>query len=129
MNERNNVLRNTSFPSYRNYYRSQFIQQLDRWSYRIISLGFIFLTIGILSGAVWANEAWGSYWNWDPKETWAFITWTIFAIYLHTRKNQKLEGVNSSIVASMGFLIIWICYLGINLLGIGLHSYGSFPSN
>nr|QVX30292.1 cytochrome c heme attachment protein [Exostyles venusta] len=129
MNERNNVLRKTSFSSSRNYYRSQFIQQLDRWSYRIISLGFIFLTIGILSGAVWANEAWGSYWNWDPKETWAFITWTIFAIYLHTRKNKKLEGVNSSIVASMGFLIIWICYLGINLLGIGLHSYGSFTSN
>nr|YP_009767635.1 cytochrome c biogenesis protein [Duparquetia orchidacea]QIS98253.1 cytochrome c biogenesis protein [Duparquetia orchidacea] len=128
MNERNNVLRNTSFLSSRNYYRSQFIQELDRWSYRIISLGFIFLTMGILSGAVWANEAWGSYWNWDPKETWAFITWTIFAIYLHTRK-KKMEGVNSSIVASMGFLIIWICYFGINLLGIGLHSYGSFTSN
>nr|YP_009765886.1 cytochrome c biogenesis protein [Julbernardia globiflora]QIS96246.1 cytochrome c biogenesis protein [Julbernardia globiflora] len=126
-NKRNNILRNTSFLSFRNYYRSQFIQQLDRWSHRIISLGFIFLTIGILSGAVWANEAWGSYWNWDPKETWAFITWTIFAIFLHTRK--KLEGVNSSIVASMGFLIIWVCYFGINLLGIGLHSYGSFTSN
>nr|YP_010865045.1 cytochrome c heme attachment protein [Indigofera wightii]WGS98360.1 cytochrome c heme attachment protein [Indigofera wightii] len=127
MNERNNVLQKTSFS--RNYYRSQFIQQLDHWGYRIISLGFLFLTIGILSGAVWANEAWGSYWNWDPKETWAFITWTIFAIYLHTRKNKKLEDVNSSIVASIGFLIIWICYLGINLLGIGLHSYGSFSSN
>nr|YP_010513596.1 cytochrome c biogenesis protein [Macropsychanthus marginatus]UXL85167.1 cytochrome c biogenesis protein [Macropsychanthus marginatus] len=114
----------------RNYYRSQFIHQLDRWSYRVISLGFILLTIGIISGAVWANEAWGSYWNWDPKETWAFITWTIFAIYLHTRKNKKFEeNVNSSIVASMGFLIIWVCYLGINLLGIGLHSYGSFTSN
>ncbi|KAE9610897.1 putative cytochrome c assembly protein [Lupinus albus] len=111
------------------FYKSQFIQQLDRWGYRIISLGFIFLTIGILSGAVWANEAWGSYWNWDPKETWAFITWTIFAIYLHTRKKKKLEGVNSSMVASMGFFIIWICYFGINLLGIGLHSYGSFISN
>jgi cytochrome c-type biogenesis protein CcsB len=131
MNERNNALRKTSFSSYsyRNYHRYQFIQQLDRWGYRIISLGFIFLTIGILSGAVWANEAWGSYWNWDPKETWAFITWTIFAIYLHTRKNKKLEGLNSSIVASIGFLIIWICYFGINLLGIGLHSYGSFTSN
>nr|UWV18868.1 cytochrome c biogenesis protein [Hebestigma cubense var. cubense] len=129
MNERNNVLRKTSFSSSRNYYRSQFIQQLDCWGYRIISLGFLFLTIGILSGAVWANEAWGSYWNWDPKETWAFITWTIFVIYLHTRKNNTLEGVNSSIVASIGFLIIWICYFGINLLGIGLHSYGSFTSN
>nr|YP_010732866.1 cytochrome c heme attachment protein [Kerria japonica]ARD05054.1 cytochrome c heme attachment protein [Kerria japonica]QKZ95602.1 cytochrome c biogenesis protein [Kerria japonica]WEG91438.1 cytochrome c heme attachment protein [Kerria japonica]WEG91521.1 cytochrome c heme attachment protein [Kerria japonica] len=126
VNERNNVLRNTSFISSSNYYRYQLIQQLDRWSYRIISLGFIFLTVGILSGAVWANEAWGSYWNWDPKETWAFITWTIFAIYLHIRTNKNFESVNSAIVASMGFLIIWICYFGVNLLGIGLHSYGSF---
>lgn len=126
MSERSNVLLNTYFLSSKNYYRYQLTQQLDRWSYRIISLGFIFLTIGILSGAVWANEAWGSYWNWDPKETWAFITWTVFAIYLHTRTNKNLEGVNSAIVASMGFLIIWICYFGVNLIGIGLHSYGSF---
>nr|YP_009171917.1 CcsA [Solanum nigrum]AKM21994.1 CcsA [Solanum nigrum]UOF73143.1 cytochrome c heme attachment protein [Solanum nigrum]UVF34755.1 cytochrome c biogenesis protein [Solanum nigrum] len=123
-----NVLENTSFFSDKNYYRSQLIQQLDYWSYRVISLGFTFLTIGILSGAVWANEAWGSYWNWDPKETWAFITWIIFAIYLHTRTNRNLRGANSAIVASIGFLIIWICYFGVNLLGIGLHSYGSFPS-
>nr|ARD00569.1 cytochrome c heme attachment protein [Potentilla purpurascens] len=131
VNERNNVLKNTSLISSQNYYRYQLIQQLDRWSYRIISLGFILLTIGILSGAVWANEAWGSYWNWDPKETWAFITWTIFAIYLHIRTNKNYETQNSAIVASMGFLIIWICYFGVNLLGIGLHSYGSFtlPSN
>nr|YP_009309924.1 cytochrome c biogenesis protein [Abeliophyllum distichum]QRG31678.1 cytochrome c biogenesis protein [Abeliophyllum distichum f. lilacinum]ALZ50067.1 cytochrome c biogenesis protein [Abeliophyllum distichum]AVP26455.1 cytochrome c heme attachment protein [Abeliophyllum distichum]QDH12341.1 cytochrome c biogenesis protein [Abeliophyllum distichum]QFX74111.1 cytochrome c biogenesis protein [Abeliophyllum distichum] len=126
MNERSNVLQNTSFFSPKNYYRSQFIQQLDYWSYRVISLGFIFLTIGILSGAVWANEAWGSYWSWDPKETWAFITWIVFAIYLHTRTNIKWKGTNSAIVASIGFLIIWICYFGVNLLGIGLHSYGSF---
>uniref|UniRef100_A0AAU6MY45 Cytochrome c biogenesis protein CcsA n=1 Tax=Sibbaldia cuneifolia TaxID=3121384 RepID=A0AAU6MY45_9ROSA len=131
VNKRNNVLQSTSLISSQNYYRYQLIQQLDRWSYRIISLGFILLTIGILSGAVWANEAWGSYWNWDPKETWAFITWTIFAIYLHIRTNKNYETVNSAIVASMGFLIIWICYFGVNLLGIGLHSYGSFtlPSN
>nr|QWK46875.1 cytochrome c heme attachment protein [Ampelocera hottlei] len=133
ISDKNNVLPNTSFLSSRNYYRFQFIQQLDLWSYRIISLGFIFLTIGILSGAVWANEAWGSYWNWDPKETWAFITWTLFAIYLHTRTNKNLanknlESVNAAIVASIGFLIIWICYFGVNLLGIGLHSYGSFTS-
>nr|YP_009633907.1 cytochrome c biogenesis protein [Schrebera swietenioides]QBS48791.1 cytochrome c biogenesis protein [Schrebera swietenioides] len=126
MNERSNVLQNTSFFSPKNYYRSQFIQQLDYWSYRVISLGFLFLTIGILSGAVWANEAWGSYWSWDPKETWAFITWIVFAIYLHIRTNIKWKGINSAIVASIGFLIIWICYFGVNLLGIGLHSYGSF---
>nr|YP_010918356.1 cytochrome c biogenesis protein [Crowea saligna]WAJ49678.1 cytochrome c biogenesis protein [Crowea exalata subsp. exalata]WAJ49765.1 cytochrome c biogenesis protein [Crowea exalata subsp. revoluta]WAJ49852.1 cytochrome c biogenesis protein [Crowea saligna] len=124
INEKRNVLLNNF--SARNYYKYRVIQQLDRWSYRIISLGFIFLTVGILSGAVWANEAWGSYWNWDPKETWAFITWTIFGIYLHIRTNQNFEGVNSAIVASTGFLIIWVCYFGVNLLGIGLHSYGSF---
>nr|YP_010165592.1 cytochrome c heme attachment protein [Dracocephalum tanguticum]QRN74164.1 cytochrome c heme attachment protein [Dracocephalum tanguticum] len=121
-----NVLQKTSFFSPINYYKSQLIQQLDYWSYRVISLGFLFLTIGILSGAVWANEAWGSYWSWDPKETWAFITWIIFAIYLHTQTNIKLKGTNSAIVAFIGFLIIWICYFGVNLLGIGLHSYGSF---
>nr|YP_010463741.1 cytochrome c heme attachment protein [Sedum bulbiferum]UUL70653.1 cytochrome c heme attachment protein [Sedum bulbiferum] len=126
MNKRRNVLQSISFDSAKNYYRSQLIQQLDHWSYRVISLGFLFLTIGILSGAVWANEAWGSYWNWDPKETWAFITWTIFAIYLHTRTNINIKVANSAIVASMGFIIIWICYFGVNLLGIGLHSYGSF---
>nr|YP_010873801.1 cytochrome c heme attachment protein [Justicia patentiflora]WGV35107.1 cytochrome c heme attachment protein [Justicia patentiflora] len=127
MSEGNNILQNSSFFSPKNYYRAQLIQQLDYWSYRIISLGFIFLTIGMLSGAVWANEAWGSYWSWDPKETWAFITWIIFASYLHTRTNKKFTSTNSAIVASIGFLIIWICYFGVNLLGIGLHSYGSFP--
>nr|YP_010449968.1 cytochrome c biogenesis protein [Strychnos nux-vomica]UTU96564.1 cytochrome c biogenesis protein [Strychnos nux-vomica] len=126
MNERSNLFENTSFFYAKNYYRYQLIQQFDYWSYRVISLGFSFLTIGILSGAVWANEAWGSYWNWDPKETWAFITWIVFAIYLHTRTNRNPQGANSSIVASIGFLIIWICYFGVNLLGIGLHSYGSF---
>nr|QUB01884.1 cytochrome c heme attachment protein [Cochliostema odoratissimum] len=123
----------SSFLSFQNYYKYQLTQRLDYWSYRVISLGFIFLTIGILCGGVWANEAWGSYWNWDPKETWAFITWTVFAIYLHTRTNQihtrtnqSLQVTNSALVASIGFFIIWICYFGINLLGIGLHSYGSF---
>nr|YP_009708215.1 cytochrome c heme attachment protein [Myrsine africana]QEV84327.1 cytochrome c heme attachment protein [Myrsine africana] len=126
MNKKSNVFGNTSFFSAKNYYRSQLIQQLDHWGYRVISIGFLFLTIGILSGAVWANEAWGSYWNWDPKEIWAFITWTVFAIYLHSRTNKKLPPANSAVVASIGFLIIWICYFGVNLLGIGLHSYGSF---
>nr|WOC92240.1 cytochrome cheme attachment protein [Utricularia tricolor] len=123
--ERGLFLEKTYFFSKKNFYRSQLIQQLDYWSYRVISLGFIFLTLGILSGAVWANEAWDSYWSWDPKETWAFITWIVFAIYLHIRK--KRNGIKSSIVASIGFIIIWICYFGVNLFGIGLHSYGSFP--
>nr|YP_009271617.1 cytochrome c heme attachment protein [Cakile arabica]YP_009893980.1 cytochrome c biogenesis protein [Cakile maritima]YP_010115875.1 cytochrome c heme attachment protein [Cakile arctica]YP_010115962.1 cytochrome c heme attachment protein [Cakile edentula]YP_010116049.1 cytochrome c heme attachment protein [Cakile edentula subsp. harperi]YP_010116136.1 cytochrome c heme attachment protein [Cakile edentula subsp. lacustris]YP_010116223.1 cytochrome c heme attachment protein [Cakile lanceolata len=131
INEKNSILlqQNINFSFSRNYYRYQLIEQLDYWSFRIISLGFIFLTVGILSGAVWANETWGSYWNWDPKETWAFITWTIFAIYLHIKTNRNVRGINSAIVASIGFLLIWICYFGVNLLGIGLHSYGSFTSN
>nr|YP_009319355.1 cytochrome c biogenesis protein [Nepsera aquatica]APA18429.1 cytochrome c biogenesis protein [Nepsera aquatica] len=127
LDEKRNVLLNNFSCSARNYYRAQLIHRLDQGSYRIISLGFIFLNIGILSGSVWANEAWGSYWNWDPKETWSFITWTLFAIYLHTRTNKKkFKSRNGAIVASMGFFIIWICYFGVNLLGIGLHSYGSF---
>nr|YP_010997002.1 cytochrome c heme attachment protein [Plumbago zeylanica]WPJ72701.1 cytochrome c heme attachment protein [Plumbago zeylanica] len=126
MSEKSTIFESTYLFSFRNYYRSQLIQQLDHWSYRVISLGFLFLTTGILSGAVWANEAWGSYWNWDPKETWAFITWIIFAIYLHIRTNTHFHVENSALVASIGFLLIWICYFGINLLGIGLHSYGSF---
>nr|YP_009893548.1 cytochrome c biogenesis protein [Clypeola jonthlaspi]QKK39921.1 cytochrome c biogenesis protein [Clypeola jonthlaspi] len=131
INERSSIIfqQNINFSFSRNYYRYQLIEQLDYWSFRIISLGFIFLTVGILSGAVWANETWGSYWNWDPKETWAFITWTIFAIYLHIKTNRNVRGINSAIVASIGFLLIWICYFGVNLLGIGLHSYGSFTSN
>nr|YP_009343912.1 cytochrome c biogenesis protein [Paris quadrifolia]YP_009736756.1 cytochrome c biogenesis protein [Paris incompleta]APS88236.1 cytochrome c biogenesis protein [Paris quadrifolia]QHV39137.1 cytochrome c biogenesis protein [Paris incompleta]QHV41025.1 cytochrome c biogenesis protein [Paris quadrifolia] len=126
LTKKRSVFKNTSFLSFRNYYKYQLTQRLDYWSSRVISLGFTFLTMGILSGAVWANETWGSYWNWDPKETWAFITWTIFAIYSHTRTNQNFRDINSALVASIGFLIIWICYFGINLLGIGLHSYGSF---
>lgn len=104
--------------------KSFLIDQLDYWSYRIIGIGFPFLTLGILSGAVWANEAWGSYWNWDPKETWALITWVIFAIYLHSRITKGWNGRKPALVALLGFFVVWMCYLGVNLLGKGLHSYG-----
>nr|YP_010530061.1 heme attachment to plastid cytochrome c [Ulva tepida]UXW92159.1 heme attachment to plastid cytochrome c [Ulva tepida] len=97
---------------------------LDNLSYRILGLGFPLLTMGLLSGAVWANQTWGSYWSWDPKETWALITWFIFAIYFHTRLSRGWNGFKSSLLASFGFIIIWICYLGVNLMGKGLHSYG-----
>jgi cytochrome c-type biogenesis protein CcsB len=100
------------------------LQSLDNWSYRIIGLGFPFLTIGIISGGVWANEAWGSYWSWDPKETWALITWLVFAAYLHARITKGWQGQKTAILASLGFFVIWICYLGVNFLGKGLHSYG-----
>ena len=100
------------------------LQTVDIWSYRIIGLGFPFLTIGIISGAVWANEAWGSYWSWDPKETWALITWLVFAIYLHSRLLKGWQGEKAALLGSCGFFVIWICYLGVNFLGKGLHSYG-----
>ena len=100
------------------------LQTVDIWSYRIIGLGFPFLTIGIISGAVWANEAWGSYWSWDPKETWALITWLVFAMYLHSRLLKGWQGEKAAILGSFGFFVIWICYLGVNFLGKGLHSYG-----
>ena len=100
------------------------LQSLDNWSYRIIGLGFPFLTIGIIAGGVWANEAWGSYWSWDPKETWALITWIVFATYLHSRITKGWEGRKTAVLGSIGFFVIWICYLGVNFLGKGLHSYG-----
>lgn len=99
---------------------------LDNISYRVIGLGFPLLTIGIIAGGVWANEAWGSYWSWDPKETWAFITWLVFAAYLHARITRGWQGRKPAILAAIGFVVVWVCYLGVNLLGKGLHSYGWF---
>ena len=100
--------------------------KLDNYSYRVLSLGFPLLTIGILSGAVWANQAWGSYWSWDPKESWALITWLVFAIYLHARITKGWSGQRPAMIATFGFFVVWFCYLGVNLLGAGLHSYGWF---
>lgn len=105
-------------------FQQSLLETVDIWSYRIIGLGFPFLTIGIISGAVWANEAWGSYWSWDPKETWALITWLVFAIYLHSRLLKGWQGEKAALLGSAGFFVIWICYLGVNFLGKGLHSYG-----
>ena len=104
----------------------QLAEKLDNLSYRILGLGFPLLTIGLLSGAVWANQTWGSYWSWDPKETWALITWFVFAIYLHTRISKGWNGKQSAFLAVFGFIILWVCYLGVNLMGKGLHSYGFF---
>jgi cytochrome c-type biogenesis protein CcsB len=104
--------------------RLTLLQSLDNLSYRTISFGFPLLTIGIIAGAVWANEAWGSYWSWDPKETWALITWLVFASYLHARITKSWQGRKPAIIASLGFIVVWICYLGVNFLGKGLHTYG-----
>lgn len=106
--------------------RLSLAETLDNISYRVIGLGFPLLTIGIIAGAVWANEAWGSYWSWDPKETWALITWLVFAAYLHSRITRGWQGRRPAILAACGFVVVWVCYLGVNLLGKGLHSYGWF---
>ena len=104
--------------------RLNLLESVDNLSYRTIRFGFPLLTIGIIAGAVWANEAWGSYWSWDPKETWALITWLVFASYLHARITRSWQGRRPAIIASVGFIVVWICYLGVNFLGKGLHSYG-----
>jgi len=104
--------------------RLNLLESIDNLSYRTISFGFPLLTIGIIAGAVWANEAWGSYWSWDPKETWALITWLVFASYLHARITKSWQGERPAMIASFGFIVVWICYLGVNFLGKGLHTYG-----
>jgi len=101
-------------------------EQLDSLSYRTITVGFLLLSVGLVSGAVWANEAWGSWWSWDPKETWALICWLVYAAYLHTRLIRGWQGRKPALVASAGLVVIAVCYIGVNLLGIGLHSYGWF---
>lgn len=102
------------------------VEQLDSLSYRTITVGFLLLSVGLVSGAVWANEAWGSWWSWDPKETWALICWLVYAAYLHTRLICGWQGRKPALVAAAGLVVIAVCYIGVNLLGIGLHSYGWF---
>ena len=99
-------------------------EELDTLSYRSILIGFVLLTLGLISGAVWANEAWGTWWSWDPKETWAFISWLFYAAYLHMRISKGWQGRKPAFLATIGFLVVIVCYLGVNFLGIGLHSYG-----
>ncbi|MCM1984338.1 c-type cytochrome biogenesis protein CcsB [Lyngbya confervoides] len=106
--------------------RLNLAETLDNLSYRIIGLGFPLLTIGIIAGAVWANSAWGAPWSWDPKETWSLITWLVYAAYLHARITRGWQGRRPAILAASGLVVVWVCYLGVNLLGKGLHSYGWF---
>ncbi len=101
-------------------------EELDSLSYRAITAGFLLLTVGLISGAVWANEAWGSWWSWDPKETWALICWLVYAAYLHARLTRGWQGKKPALLAMAGFFVVIVCYIGVNLLGVGLHSYGWF---
>ena len=98
-------------------------KRLDLISYRAVSLGFLFLTFVMVSGAIWAERAWGSYWSWDPKETWSLITWIIYAIYLHLRISKGWKGKSAAIFAVIGFICVIFTYIGVNIFLPGIHSY------
>ena len=99
-------------------------EKLDSVSYRCIAVGFPLFTLGgLVFGMVWAYKAWGTYWSWDPKETWSLITWFVFALYLHTRIVMGWKGRRSALIAIIGFLAALFTYFGVNYLLAGLHSY------
>ncbi|HEX9696287.1 MAG TPA: c-type cytochrome biogenesis protein CcsB [Actinomycetota bacterium] len=96
---------------------------LDAWSYRLTAVAFPIWTWAVIAGAIWAAKAWSRYWAWDPKETWAFITWVIYAAYLHARATSGWRGRRAAVVAVAGFVSLWITYYVVNLWIVGLHSY------
>ena len=98
-------------------------EKLDIISYRSVSLGLLFLTFTIITGAIWAERAWGSYWSWDPKETWSLITWIIYAVYLHLRLRRGWHGKSAAVFAAAGFICVLFTYIGVNTFLPGIHSY------
>ena len=96
---------------------------LDRVAYRVIAFAFPIWTFAVIAGAIWAQEAWGRYWGWDPKETWSFVTWVIFAGYLHARSTAGWKGRRAAVIAVVGFISLLITYYAVNLWIVGLHSY------
>ena len=98
-------------------------EKLDIIGYRSVALGLMFLTFTILTGAIWAEQAWGTYWSWDPKETWSLITWIIYAIYLHLRIRSGWKGKSAAIFAVIGFICVLFTYIGVNTWIPGIHSY------
>jgi cytochrome c-type biogenesis protein CcsB len=99
------------------------LQSLDEINYRLITIGFPLLTIAIITGALWADTAWGSYWRWDPREVWSLITWLIYAIILHARLMAGWRGKRAAVLSIIGFLTILIAFFGIKLLGKGMHIF------
>jgi len=97
---------------------------LDDLNYKAIMVGFPLLTLGIITGAAWANYAWGTYWSWDPKETWSLIVWFVYAAFLHARFTKGWVGKRAAWLSIIGFVATIFCYLGVNLFLSGLHSYG-----
>jgi cytochrome c-type biogenesis protein CcsB len=109
----------------RNRTDSSMVTTLEAATDKSISFGFLFLTVGIISGAVWANSAWGTYWSWDPKETWSLITWFIYAIFLHCRFMRGWRGRRAAWISVIGFASVVFTYVGVNFLLSGLHSYAA----
>jgi len=100
-------------------------EMLDELTYKAIAIGFPIFTLGgLIFGAIWADQAWGKYWTWDPKETWSLITWFMYAFFLHSRLMRGWKGRKVAAVAVLGFIAVIFTYLGVNLLLSGLHSYG-----
>jgi cytochrome c-type biogenesis protein CcsB len=102
------------------------LKVLDDMNYQSLTFGFPMLTIGIITGAIWAEYAWGRYWNWDPKETWSLITWLFYAAMLHQRLTVGWRGRKAAIMAIVGFFSVLFTFLGVNLLLPGLHSYANW---
>ena len=98
---------------------------IDDLIHKTMMFGFLWLSAGIITGAIWANSAWGTYWSWDPKETWSLITWFVYAISLHTRYTRGWTGKKIAYLAIFGFISVLFTYYGVNFLLSGLHSYGS----
>jgi len=99
------------------------LQMLDEINYKLITLGFPLFTLGIITGAIWAESAWGSYWSWDPKETWSLITWLIYALILHARLTAGWRGKKAAILSIVGFIAVLFTFFGVNLLLEGLHAF------
>ena len=98
---------------------------LEDITHKSIIFGFIWLSAGIITGAIWANSAWGTYWSWDPKETWSLITWFVYAFTLHARYTRGIKGKTIAWLSLVGFIAVIFTYYGVNFLLSGLHSYGS----
>ena len=99
------------------------LKVLDEVSYKLIFVGLPFLTIMLVTGAVWAEYAWGSFWSWDPKETWALITWLVYALYLHTRFMKGFKGKRAAWLSVVGFAAVIFTFFGVSYLLPGMHSY------
>ncbi len=107
------------------FFKLPSLETLDNLNYICLTIGFPLLSLGIITGSIWASSAWGSYWSWDPKETWSLITWFVYAALIHGRINARWRGKKSAIFSIIGFCVVLFTFLGVNLLLPGLHTYAN----